>query len=63
VQTNKGYVRHPVFGVWREGVESQQIPDAAGWWTDTMRKGSEAVTPLILAEMNHVGRFIQYGAD
>lgn len=63
VQTNSGYVRHPVYGVWRPGVPDQPIPGSAGWWTETLRRGSAAVTPLIVAEMNRVGRFIQYGAD
>jgi hypothetical protein len=61
VQTNKGFVRHPVFGTWRAKMPNQQIPGAAGWWTDTMTEGSAAVTPLILAEMNKVGRIIQGG--
>lgn len=61
MQTDKGYVRHPVFGTWRPGVSSQQIPGAAGWWTDTLRQLSPAITPAILAEMNRVARIIQDG--
>lgn len=61
VQTNSGFVRHPVFGTWRKDVPAQEIPGATGWWTDTMTRGSAAVTPLIIAEMDRVGRVIQDG--
>jgi hypothetical protein len=60
-QTDKGYVRHPVFGEWRPDMPAQQIPQAAGWWTATLTRGSPAVTPLLLAEMNRVGARIQSG--
>lgn len=63
VQTNSGYVRHPVFGR-RENPQdwqTQEIPGAAGWWTDTLRAGSAAITPLLVAELNRVARRIQGG--
>lgn len=63
VQTDSGYVRHPVFGsgdsfraLWQW--ETQQIPQAEGWWTDPLRKGSPAVTPLLIAELNRIARKI-----
>lgn len=60
-QTNSGYVRHPVFGAWLPNQPSQEIPGAAGWWTDALQPPSAAVTPLLIAEMNRVGRIIQGG--
>lgn len=63
MQTNDGYVRHPVFGKWLKDQPDQPVPAATGWWTETLRHGSAAMTPLIVAEMNRVGRFIQYGAE
>lgn len=46
-ETDSGFVRHPVFGVWREGVPSQEIPAAKGWWSDTLAKSAPAVTPAL----------------
>jgi hypothetical protein len=61
-QTNRGYISHPTFGRPDSWVSPpQQVPEAAGWWTDTMRAGSPAITPLIVAEMNRVSRIIQGG--
>lgn len=63
MQTDKGYVRHPVFGR-RENPQdwqTEQLPAARGWWSDTLATRSAAITPLIIAEMNRVGRIIQGG--
>lgn len=57
--TNAGYVRHPVYGRWIEGLPSQEIPQAAGWWTDTLRARSPAVTPVLLAVMEKIAAEIQ----
>jgi hypothetical protein len=57
-QTDHGYVHHRTFG--RDPWERQELPGAAGWFTDTMRDGSPAITP-VLAEMNAIGREIQGG--
>lgn len=61
MQTDKGFVRHPVFGEWKPNMPSQQIPQATGWWSYTLYRKSPEVTPLILAEMNRVARQIQGG--
>jgi hypothetical protein len=59
-QTNKGYVRHPVYGhIGRWAKEDQQIPGADGWWSDTLRERSAAVTPRIVAVINRVSRWVQ----
>ena len=63
MQTDKGYVRHPTFGR-RENPQdwqTEEIPQARGWWSDTLAARSAAVTPLIIAEMNRVSRIIQGG--
>lgn len=72
--TNAGYVRHPVFAQRAEGPVApgrtrvrgskdvwvlQEIPQAAGWWTDPLRAGSPAVTPLLLGVMEKVSAEIQ----
>lgn len=58
-QSNRGFIYHKTFG--EEPWRREEIPAAAGWWSDTMATGSRAVTPLIIAEMNRVGRIIQSG--
>ena len=59
-QTEKGYVRHPVFGTWRPGVPSQQIPRAEGWWSYTLAKEApvvaRALTATITAYSFKIGR-------
>lgn len=59
MQTDKGYVRHPVFGVWLEGQKSQQIPGAAGWWSKTLEQKSPMVTPVLLKVMEATAAKIQ----
>lgn len=63
MQTDKGYVRHPVFGRRDNSKDwqTQQIPGARGWWSDTLAARSAAMTPLIVAEMNRIARQITYG--
>lgn len=55
--TNDGRVRHPVpnTGQWVE----QSIPKAAGWWTDTLKRESPAVTPAVLAVMGEIAAEIR----
>lgn len=57
-QTNQGYVRHPVFGD-REDWKTEQIPEAAGWWSTTLAEDSAAITPQIVATINRVNEWIQ----
>lgn len=57
--TNRGYVRHPYFGVWYENSPRQIIDPAAGWWTKPLERLSPAVTPLLLVTMERVAREIQ----
>lgn len=52
-QTDSGYVRHPVYGnraVWT----AQQIPQAAGWWSNTLRAAGPKVTAELIAIMRAV---------
>jgi hypothetical protein len=51
MQTDKGYVRHPVFGEWLPDQEAQKIPQATGWWTKTLTEKSPLATPLIFEVM------------
>ena len=66
VQTDMGFVRHPVFAQgdkerdeWRW--VRQELPAARGWWTNTLLTESAEITPLLVAEMNRIGRIIQGG--
>lgn len=53
-----GYVEHPVFGHPDRRV-TQQLPGAAGWWSETLtRKGAEVV-PGMVATMQSVAREIE----
>lgn len=58
-QTNRGYVRHPLPNNNREHWVTQQIPEAAGWWTDTLREDSPLVTPRITAVITRVNQWIR----
>lgn len=73
-QTDSGYVRHPVFARRREGPVQkgksrvrgtgetwvrQEIPNATGWWSQTLADDAPKVTPAILAVMENVGGMIQ----
>lgn len=60
MQTDQGYVRHPIPRN-REIWVQQDLPGAAGWWSDTLARGSAAVTPLLIAELNRAGAYIQDG--
>jgi hypothetical protein len=51
--TDSGFVRHPTYGN-RSRWITQQIPDAAGWWSDTLARKSVEVTPVLLAELERV---------
>lgn len=57
MQTDKGYVRHPVFrtGKWAQ----EEIPQATGWWSKTLARDSRAITPVIVKVMNRIARRIQ----
>lgn len=59
-QTNRGYVRHPTFGRREAGDwQTEQIPQATGWWTDTLREHSLPITPRIVAVIDRVGAWVQ----
>lgn len=58
-QTDSGFVRHPVFGHKDRAWITQQIPQAAGWWTDTLVRESPTVTPVLLAAMEAVAAKIR----
>lgn len=57
-QTDQGFVRHPVWGNRKRWVQ-QSIPEAAGWWSQTLADKSPAVTPLIVAELERVAAYVQ----
>lgn len=57
-QTDQGYVRHPVFGNRGRWVH-QDIPEAAGWWSQTLAQGAPVVTPALLAVMEKIAAEVQ----
>lgn len=57
-QTDQGFVRHPVFGNRKRWVR-EEIPQAAGWWSQTLTDKAPAVTPLIVAELERVAAYVQ----
>jgi hypothetical protein len=59
--TNAGYVRHPVYGRSDSWV-TQQIPRAAGWWTDTLRARSGRVRSRVVEAMRQTANDIMRGA-
>lgn len=56
--TNEGYVRHLVYGRPKSWVR-QEIPEAAGWWSDTLREASPRVTPVLLGVMKKIAAEIE----
>lgn len=59
--TDHGYVRHPTFGR-RTGPNDwhdQSIPQAEGWWSQTLADESPGATPELMAVMRRVGDEIQ----
>lgn len=52
-QTDSGYVRHPVYGRRAKWVH-QDIPQAAGWWSQTLQDRSPEITPEVIAAMERV---------
>lgn len=60
LQTDQGFVRHPTFGRRGKGDwEEQEIPNAAGWWSQTLAEGAPEVTPRLLMVMTDIGAQIQ----
>ena len=61
-QTDEGWVRHPIYGRRGKGDwRTQQIPNAKGWWSDTLAKSAPEVTPELMAAMEAVSVQIQGG--
>lgn len=59
-QTDQGFVRHPTFGRRGKGQwKTEQIPQAAGWWSKTLAKGAPKVAPHMRRVLRDVGRMIQ----
>lgn len=52
-QTDAGFVRHPIFGRRTRWVH-QSIPEAAGWWSNTLRDSGPAVTAALVRVMDDV---------
>ncbi|HWD83341.1 MAG TPA: hypothetical protein VG497_30785 [Kribbella sp.] len=57
-QTDKGYVRHPVFGD-REDWVRQDVPQATGWWTKTLLELGPVTTARLRALIERLNRRIQ----
>lgn len=58
--TNSGYVLHPTYG--HGPLVRQDIPEAAGWWTDTMRDSSRReVAPRVERAARDIAAEIQRG--
>jgi hypothetical protein len=57
-QADQGAVRHPTFG--RRGRGQWKVTKTRkGWWTDTLRAGSQSVTPALLRVMDEVAAKIR----
>ncbi|GAC1376343.1 MAG: hypothetical protein NVSMB4_05060 [Acidimicrobiales bacterium] len=56
---DNGTIRHPVFGHWLAGQPDQQIPRAAGWWSDTLRRASPEVTDDLYRAAELVAQRVQ----
>lgn len=57
---NAGYVRHPTFSHSPE--DTQATPRARGWWTDTLWRRSNEITPDIQRAMARVAAEIEQGS-
>lgn len=58
--TDAGFVRHPTFGRRGKGQwRTQQIPKAAGWWSQTLAHAGPKVTPYLVAHMRLIASRIQ----
>jgi hypothetical protein len=57
--TDSGFVRHPLPGNNRSQWITQQIPEAAGWWSATLAASAPAVTPALVAVMQSVSAEIE----
>lgn len=62
-QTDQGFVRHPVYA--RQGRKrvwvTQRIPNARGWWSQTIPKKAPDVTAALVAAQLRVGAKVQSG--
>jgi hypothetical protein len=59
MQTDAGYVRHPIFGKWRKGQKSQSLPQAAGWFSDTLAHEGDAVAVALEARIDAINAEIE----
>lgn len=59
MQTDKGFVRHPVpnTGRWVR----QEIPQAEGWWSQTLARQAPAQTVAMRATMNRIAWRVMRG--
>jgi hypothetical protein len=60
LQTDTGYVRHKVFGNRKRWVR-QEIPNASGWWSETLKDAAPEVTAELVGVMEAVSVQIQGG--
>lgn len=58
-QADQGFVRHPVFnrrnGAGKRIFVRQEVPHAAGWWSQTLANSGSTVTARLLRVMTDVG--------
>jgi len=54
------FVRHPVYGN-RKRWTRQEIPNAAGWWSQTLKDAAPEVTAELVGVMEAVSVQIQGG--
>lgn len=59
-QTDSGYVRHPTFGARGKGEWIHQpIPQAAGWWSKTLKMAGPEITAALKVAMDTVAAEIK----
>lgn len=57
-QTDSGFVRHPTFGH-RDRFVTQKIPDAVGWWSQTLASKGPPISAALVVEINMMAERIQ----
>lgn len=54
--TNKGYINHPTYG--RRPRETQYMPRARGWFSDTMHNGKRRISNALGDHMHRIAKRI-----
>lgn len=58
-ETDQGFVRHPLPGNDRSRWVTQSIPEAAGWWSQTLAHGASSVTPELMSVLGRIAEKVQ----